>query len=395
MLCWLRRLGESIALTLSATVFTLPLCVYYFDTISLIAPLSNLAVLWCIPLLMGGGFLTGFLSGVAPPLAQLVAIPVAVLAKGLVAIIHWLSLRPFAALDGSSSWMRLWLLVTYLLFFLFRLRKPKGWKRVGWVGLSLVTLVALVFGYRQTMASNAMTTQVLDVGQGQCILFVSEGHAAVVDCGGSGMVSAGDTLANALELLGIRTIDALILTHYDNDHTNGLEPLLERTTVTRIFGPTPKDASGEHKAVERLCAQYSIPWTLVTQDQTTALGAGTLTLFAPTNGSSSNDAGLVVLSSVNHFDLLVTGDLSQSTEKKFLASHRLPDIEVLVAGHHGSKNATCDKLLEATTPEVAVISVGEDNSYGHPNQDTLDRLNAHRITVYRTDLNGTITIGED
>lgn len=392
---WIRRLWESVALTLSAMVFTVPLSVYYFDTISLIAPLSNLAVLWCIPLLMGGGFLTGLLSGVALPLAKLLALPVALLAKGLTTAIHWMSLRPFAALDGTFPWTRLWLLVTYTLFFLFRLRSPKGWKRLGWVGLSLATLVVLVLGYRHITAKDTMTTQVLDVGQGQCILFVSEGHAAAVDCGGSDMVSAGDKLANALELLGIDELDALILTHYDSDHTNGLEPLFERTKVAGIFGPTPTEETVETTALTELCARFSIPWTRVTQDQTRSLGAGTLTLFAPTAGSSSNDSGLVVLSSVNQFDLLVTGDLSQSTEKKFLAAHQLPDIEVLVAGHHGSKNATCDKLLEATTPEVAVISVGEDNSYGHPSQDTLDRLKAHRITVYRTDLNGTITIGED
>ena len=392
---WLWRLWQSVALTLSATVFTLPLSVYYFDNISLIAPLANLAVLWCIPLLMGGGFLTGLLSGVALPLAKLLSLPVSLLANGLTAAIHWFSLRPFAALDGTSPWMRLWLLFTYLLLLLYYLGKPKGWKVAGLFGVSIAALVALVLGYRQTMGDCAMTTQVLDVGQGQCVLFVSQDHAAVVDCGGSGMNSAGDKLGNQLELLGIHELDALILTHYDSDHTNGLEALLERTHVTQVIAPTPEEGNRDAETVQTLCAQYDIPWNRLKQDETLSLGAGRLQIYAPLAEGKSNESGLAVVSTVHDFDVLVTGDMAKATEKKLLQAKRLPDIEVLVAGHHGSSYSTGKELLDATTPEAAVISVGEENSYGHPGQETLDRLKERNIAVYRTDLEGTITIQED
>lgn len=392
---WLWRLWQSVALTLSATVFTLPLSVYYFDNISLIAPLANLAVLWCIPLLMGGGFVTGLLSGVALPLAKLLALPVSLLANGLTAAIHWFSLRPFAALDGTSPWMRLWLLFTYLLLLLYYLGKPKGWKVAGLFGVSIAALVALVLGYRSTMNDCAMTTQVLDVGQGQCVLFVSQDHAAVVDCGGSGMNSAGDKLGNQLELLGIHELDALILTHYDSDHINGLEALLERTHVTQVIAPTPEEGNQDAVTVQTLCAQHDIPWNRLKQDETLSLGAGRLQIYAPLAEGKSNESGLAVVSTVHDFDVLVTGDMAKATEKKLLQAKGLPDIEVLVAGHHGSSYSTGKELLDATTPEAAVISVGEENSYGHPGQETLDRLEERNIAVYRTDLEGTITIQED
>lgn len=393
---WLWRLWQSIALTLSATVFTLPLSVYYFDTISLIAPLSNLAVLWCIPLLMGGGFLTGLLSGVALPLAKLLALPVSLLANGLTMAIHWLSLRPFAALDGTSPWMRLWLIFTYLLLLRYYLGKPKGWRVAGLFGLSIAALIAVVLGYRQTMGAYAMTTQVLDVGQGQCVLFVSQEHAAVVDCGGSGMTSAGDKLANTLELLGIGKLDALLLTHYDSDHINGVEALLERThQVAQIIAPTPEEGNRDAERIATLCARYNIPWNQLKRDETLSLGQGTLQLYAPLSGGKSNESGLSVVSTVHDFDVLVTGDMAKATEKKLLAAKLLPDIEVLVAGHHGSAYSTGQELLDATTPEAVVISVGEENSYGHPGQALLDRLRERNIAVYRTDLEGTITIQED
>lgn len=385
----------TVALTLSAMVFTLPLSVYYFDNISLIAPLANLAVLWCIPLLMGGGFLTGLLAGVALPLAKLLTLPVSLLANSLTAAIHWFSLRPFAALDGTSPWMRLWLLFTYLLLLLYYLGKPKGWKVAGLFGVSVAALVTLVVGYRQTMSSCAMTTQVLDVGQGQCVLFVSQDHAAVVDCGGSGMNSAGDKLGNQLELLGIRELDALILTHYDSDHINGLEALLERTRVTQVIAPTLEADSQDAETVKTLCARYDIPWNQLKRDETLSVGAGRLEIYAPLTEGKSNESGLAVVSTVHDFDVLVTGDMDKATEKKLLKAKLLPDVEVLVAGHHGSSYSTGKELLDATTPEAAVISVGEENSYGHPGQATLDRLKERNIAVYRTDLEGTITIQED
>lgn len=392
---WLWRLWQSVALTLSAMVFTLPLSVYYFDNISLIAPLANLAVLWCIPLLMGGGFLTGLLAGVALPLAKLLTLPVSLLANSLTAAIHWFSLRPFAALDGTSPWMRLWLLFTYLLLLLYYLGKPKGWKVAGLFGVSVAALVTLVVGYRQTMSSCAMTTQVLDVGQGQCVLFVSQDHAAVVDCGGSGMNSAGDKLGNQLELLGIRELDALILTHYDSDHINGLEALLERTRVTQVIAPTPEADSQDAETVKTLCARYDIPWNQLKRDETLSVGAGRLEIYAPLTEGKSNESGLAVVSTVHDFDVLVTGDMDKATEKKLLKAKPLPDVEVLVAGHHGSSYSNGKELLDATTPEAAVISVGEENSYGHPGQAILDRLKERNIAVYRTDLEGTITIQED
>ena len=291
--------------------------------------------------------------------------------------------------------MRLWLLFTYLLLLLYYLGKPKGWKVAGLFGVSVAALVTLVVGYRQTMSNCAMTTQVLDVGQGQCVLFVSQDHAAVVDCGGSGMNSAGDKLGNQLELLGIRELDALILTHYDSDHINGLEALLERTRVTQVIAPTPEADSQDAETVKTLCARYDIPWNQLKRDETLSVGAGRLEIYAPLTEGQSNESGLAVVSTVHDFDVLVTGDMDKATEKKLLKAKPLPDVEVLVAGHHGSSYSTGKELLDATTPEAAVISVGEENSYGHPGQATLDRLKERNIAVYRTDLEGTITIQED
>ena len=89
-------------------------------------------------------------------------------------------------------------------------------------------------------------------------------------------------------------------------------------------------------------------------------------------------------------DILITGDRNSQGERKLLQTAELPDLEILIAGHHGSKNATSLDLLQATHPDIAMISVGANNRYGHPTTETLERLELYGCDIYRTDLNGTI-----
>ena len=128
---------------------------------------------------------------------------------------------------------------------------------------------------------------------------------------------------------------------------------------------------------------------LIGETTTAALGEAILTIYPPLGDGGDNEQGLTLLCSVGDFDLLDTGDMNSTTEELLLSAYDLPEIEVLIAGHHGSKYSTSQALLDAVTPEIAVISVGS-NSYGHPTDQILHRLADSGITVYRTDLQGTI-----
>ena len=99
---------------------------------------------------------------------------------------------------------------------------------------------------------------------------------------------------------------------------------------------------------------------------------------------------MCVLFQTEKCDILITGDREAAGEKLLLADHTIPQLEVLVVGHHGSKTSTCEELLEATRPKYALISVGADNTYGHPAREVLERLLAFGCLIFRTDLNGTI-----
>jgi len=106
---------------------------------------------------------------------------------------------------------------------------------------------------------------------------------------------------------------------------------------------------------------------------------------------SGNESSLAILFRHENCDILITGDRSGFGERILLKTAQIPEVDILVAGHHGAANASCEELLEATKPEIVVISVGE-NHFGHPAQEVLNRFAAIGATVYRTDQQGTITL---
>ena len=167
---------------------------------------------------------------------------------------------------------------------------------------------------------------------------------------------------------------------------------LARMAVDEILVPLPGEGDGEaHSNIVALAEEYGTALRYVTEDEILPLGAASLTIFAPVGDGSSNEEGLSVLSTVGDFDLLLTGDMNRGSEEALLAHTALPDLEVLVVGHHGSRTSCGEEFLDALTPEAGIISVGR-NSYGHPTNETLQRLVRRGMTVYRTDLQGDLSI---
>ena len=379
--------------TLGASVFTVPLSAIYFQSVSLIAPLSNLLTLWAVGILFGAGVLIGTLGVFVPELAALVALPIAPLGRYLNAVIDGLSSLTFSAVTTQSVYYRAWLVLVYLILILIPiLPGKKRWIIPTCCGVITLCLAMLLNAWSFWWGSGAVT--VLDVGQGQSVLVRSGQFLCLVDCGGDSYDSAGDIAADFLGDYGVGRLELLVLTHFHADHANGVAQLLKRVQVDTLAIPP---ATGEEEPLrEEILAAAEAQGvevlevgedTLLTLDQDR-----TVQLYAPLGAGETNEAGLTCLVSNGDFDTLITGDMGADVEQQLLAHAALPDLEVLVAGHHGSKSSTSEQLLAATAPDYAFLSVGEHNSYGHPAQETLERLAAAGCRIYRTDLQGTITL---
>lgn len=379
--------------TLGASVFTVPLSAIYFQSVSLIAPLSNLLTLWAVGILFGAGVLIGTLGVFVPELAALVALPIAPLGRYLNAVIDGLSSLTFSAVTTQSVYYRAWLVLVYLILILIPiLPGKKRWIIPTCCGVTTLCLAMLLNAWSFWWGSGAIT--VLDVGQGQSVLLRSGQFLCLVDCGGDSYDSAGDIAADFLGDYGVGRLELLVLTHFHADHANGVAQLLKRVQVDTLAIPP---ATGEEEPLREeiisAAQEQGVEVLEVGEDTLLTLGQDrTIQLYAPLGAGETNESGLTCLVSNGDFDTLITGDMGSDVEQQLLSHAALPDLEVLVAGHHGSKSSTSEQLLAATAPDYAFLSVGEHNSYGHPAQETLERLAAAGCRIYRTDLQGNITL---
>lgn len=386
-----RILCANVAVTLGAMLFTTPLIALYFGQIGVIAPLTNLLTLWAVTLLMVCALILGSLAILFPAAMVWPGLVAGLLGHYIHAVVSLLGRLPLATLDGTNPYFRIWLLAVYLFLPTLVLATKRG--RQALLTLScLAVLLCLSIGLNRLSVRRAdLTITALDVGQGASTLFLSGGSAVLVDCGGSGTSSAGDLAADRLAALGHTHLDALILTHLDDDHYNGAAQLFWRLEIDRVFLPESAEQPEHLAQLLALAEAEGAQVTFVTEVRVLSAGNTVFTLYPPLSGGTSNEEGLFVLASCGSFDTLITGDADAFVEEMLIKYCPIPDLELLLVGHHGSKYSTSTQLLDVLRPELAIISVGY-NSYGHPADETLERLAASGAQVWRTDLDGSVTI---
>ena len=375
------------AMSLGATILTLPLVAAYFGTVSLIAPVTNLLLLTLIGYLFTFGCAAVALSFLWRPLGAALAWVLDWAVRLVLRAVEGLSRIPFAAVYTQSDSICLWILAVYLLLAIFLLGRCRA-KRMFLAAVTASLACAVAFSMLPSNA--ALTFTALDVGQGQCILLQPGGLTVVVDCGGSYAEDAGEQLARRLLMQGKTQIDVLVLTHFDEDHVGGVPQLLSRMEIGVIFAPERTDNEGNYARILAAAEKKGVPVQFVRQNITVEFPTGKLKIFPPMRADTDND-GISALMSVEEYDILITGDMDARSEQLLALRYELRDIEVLVAGHHGSRTSTGNALLQTITPEIVVISVGE-NSYGHPAPEVLERIENTGALVLRTDEAGDIVI---
>ena len=377
--------ASSVGMTIGATIVVTPLCAYYFGLVSLVSVVTNLLTTWIITFIFYGVMLACVLGLLWLPLGSILAWLVAWPIRYVLVTAKLLAAFPLAAVYTDSIYVVLWLIFIYILLGIFLLSK-KNPLFVPCCCAVIGLCLALMASWLQPRLDDCRVS-VLDVGQGQCILLQSEGKTFLVDCGGDSETWAADLAAKQLLSQGIRRLDGVILTHYDSDHAAGVPYLLSRIQADVLYLPNCTDIDGTAAAIKAIHTGQQLS---VTQDTAISFGDAMITLIPSQSKLSDNESGLCVLFQTENCDILITGDRGMAGERELLRYSELPQLELLIVGHHGSKNSTCSELLECCSPACAVISVGEDNSFGHPAPETLQRLLETGCVIYRTDRDGTV-----
>ena len=372
-----RWIVNSVSISVSATIVTVPVSAFYFGTVSVLSVLTNILTLWVVSTIFYGVMIACALGFLWPAAGKALAWCVSWLMRYVMLVEDWISGIPFATVYTQSVYILAWLIFAYVLlavFLICKKRKPLEFLCCIAVSLAICITCSCVEPY----LDNYRVT-VLDVGQGQCILLQSDGKTYMVDCGGSYGDSTSDAAIQQLCSQGVTKLDGLIVTEIAEEHTNAMENLMTQISVKRLYLPKGNDTIP--------LLDSNVPISRVGEDMVLEGSGFQITLFAPEDGES----GMCVLFQAKKCDILITGDRDKAGEAALLRRTRLPKLEFLIAGDHGGKNATGTELLGATEPKTVVISSAK-NSYRTPAKELLDRLDLYGIPVLRTDRQGTLIL---
>lgn len=256
--------------------------------------------------------------------------------------------------------------------------------------LAFVLIFLLVFN----VGATELVIDFLDVGQGDSILiYTSEGGVVLID---GGMKVAGrNVVVPHLKNKGISQIDAMIITHPHTDHIGGLIPVLKEFPVKEIYADAQVHTTHVYEELLLLIEELGIPFYMARAGmELEVLGLDRLRVLHPSDSllSGLNNNSVVIKLEFGNFSSIFTGDIERPAEEVLVSSEYELVADLLKVAHHGSRTSSTLEFITEVNPKLGIIMVGENNSYSHPNLETLVTLSAVDAEIYRTDIHGTITV---
>ena len=273
----------------------------------------------------------------------------------------------------------------------FKYKNYKGLKVLFFIFIIIISFSFLTQNNSNNY-KNKMIVHYIDVGQGDCILIQVNNKNLLIDSGPS---SNRKDLLNYLEKLNIKKFDYIIATHPHEDHIGNMDTIIKRYDIGSFYSPKVITSSTTFENMISALVDKNLKINVLKKGvKGIDLGKNTeIEVFSPLENISSdnlNDYSPIIKITFFNNSFLFTGDAEISTEDTVLSQNNNLNCDILKVGHHGSSTSTSTDFLISTNPSVAIISVGKNNSYGHPTSETLSLLNSYNIRTIRTDINGTV-----
>ena len=380
--------NKIICVTLSANSLLIPIMIYKYNTISFTFVISNVLASGLLGVIIMLELIACIIK--IKPIFVLLDISLSLLQK----IANFCSKIPFSNVYVTTKTVFL-VLAIYLIIFLVIKRKKKSIPIII-LFIFVFTCFARIYNYN-TLEKDILQIKFIDVGQGDCTLLINKGKTLMIDTGGSTSSSydVGENIVHKYLLYkGINKIDYLMLSHFDADHCQGAIFLLKNMKVKNLIISIQPENSEFYEEITNICIQKNTNIMYVKKGNKFKIANLDIEILHPNNNfiaeNTLNNNALVCKINYYNFKMLFTGDIEKIAENQLLDEELSADL--LKVGHHGSKTSTTQEFLNKVNPQIALIGVGENNKFGHPNDGVIKRLQDKGIKIFRTDLNGEINI---
>ena len=409
---------SSLSVTISANIVIIPIMAYMFSTISFTFWISNILAGSIMEVVTIFGFITYLISIVFPMLAEFLAIALNLFLTILLKIAEISSIIPGASIYIKTPSLIMCVMYYLVIFILFNL-KPirqfirkkaifrfliiKAKKHKLKILVTIITVIILLNSIIYVTDKN-LKIYFVDVGQGDCTLIQThEKKNILIDGGGSefGSFDVGESILLPYLLnRGINKIDYMMISHFDSDHIGGLFYIMENLKVDNIIISRQGKNSENFKKFIQIMSKKQINLIIVKRgDYVKIDDTSYFEILFPEEKQISdnvlNNNSIVAKFVSSNVTMLFTGDIEEIAEKRLCELYRNTNklqADIIKVAHHGSKTSSTLSFLELVNPQIALIGVGADNNFGHPNEGVLERIKKLGTQIYRTDQTGEVSI---
>ena len=386
------NIAKVLSLTFSAQLMIMPITILNFNTFSLTFFISNILASPLLGIIIILGFIAIFVSFVLNPISKILFFVLNLFLELLIFISEIVTKIP-----GSSILVKtpnLVFVITYYILILFinyffiikknpirRFQKKiikictiKNIKRI----IKIIARIFLIISFLTMLVrviNPTLKIYFIDVGQGDCTLIITPKGKKILIDGGEGK---NEILLPYLLDRGINKIDYIIISHFDSDHCNGLIEVMEKIKVGKVIVSKQPEESEEYRNISEIIKQKNIEaYVVKAQDRITIEKDLYINILNPAGKlefKDLNNNAIVAKLIYKNFSMLFTGDIEKAEENIAQKYKNNLKSTILKVAHHGSKTSTNEKFLKYVEPQIALIGVGENNKFGHPNQQTIEKL---------------------
>lgn len=381
-----------------ANIIIIPIMMYHFNTVSLTFIISNIMASPILGIIVINGFLFIITSITVKPLIRLIAIFIKPILSILIKISQICSKLPFSNILVVTPYM--FNVISYYAIILYCIKSKKNNKCKIIICLLIVLILINFIIY---IFPQKLRIFFIDVGQGDSTLIITPDKKTVlVDGGGSDSFDVGEkVLLPYLLDRRILKVDYVLISHFDTDHCGGILTIMEKVKVKNIIISEQAEHSENYERFKKLMIHKKIRLIEVKKGDKIKIGRySEFKILFPTSRLLSenplNNNSIVAQFNYNNFKMLFTGDIEKLAEQQILKTEKAEiRADILKVAHHGSKTSSIPEFIKAVRPKIALIGVGKNNTFGHPNQQTIKNLENIKCRIYRTDLQGEIIIKID